>query len=101
MILINQLVRPFLLKRISGIRSKNISDLRSDAIVHFSTFLHQRAPVSWAVALSTLRDHLQSALSHFDAGLQSLADGVLVGDHQLVGYWVQRYRQQSLIRQVI
>ena len=101
MILINQLVRPFLLKRISGIRSKNISDLRSDAIVHFSTFLHQLAPVSWAVALSTLRDHLQSALGHFDAGFQSLADGVLVGDHQLVGYWIQRYRQQSLIRQVI
>ena len=63
---------------------KHTSDLRSDAIVHFSTFLHQRAPVSWAVALSTLRDHLQSALGHFDAGLQSLADGVLVGEHQLV-----------------
>ena len=90
MILINQLVRPFLLKRFLGIRSKNISDLRSDAIVHFFTFLHQLAPVSWAVvALSTLRDHLQSALGHFDTGLQSLADGVLVGDHQLVGYWIQ------------
>ena len=80
-------------QKFSGIRSKNISDLRSDAIVHFFTFLHQRAPVSWAVALATLRDHLQSALGHFDAGFQSLADGVLVGDHQLVGYWVQRYRQ--------
>ena len=100
MILINQFVRPFLLKRISGIRSKNISDLRSDAIVHFFTFLHQLAPVSWAVALSTLRDHLQSALGHFDAGLQSLADGVLADEHQLEGYWVQRYRQQGLIRQV-
>ena len=89
MILINQFVRPFLLKRFLGIRSKKISDLRSDAIVHFSTFLHQRAPVTWAVALATLRDHLQPALGHFDAGFQSLADGVLVGEHQLVGYWIQ------------
>ena len=45
--------------------------------------------VMMTVALSTLGDHLQSALGHFDAGFQSLADGVLVGDHQLVGYWVQ------------
>ena len=102
MILINQFVRPFLLKRFSCIRSKNISDLRSDAIVHFSPLLHQLAPVSWAVvALSTFRDHLQSALGHFDTGLQSLADGVLVGEHQLVGYWIQWYCQQSLIRRVV
>ena len=82
-------------------KQKHTSDLRSDAIVQSSPLLHQLAPVSWAVALSTLGDHLQSALGHFDAGFQSLADGVLVGDHQLVGYWIQRYRQQSLIRQVI